>query len=42
MKLLVVFLLIFTLCSVLVTAGEKEAIYRAYLNSDMATWKQTI
>jgi len=37
------FLLIFiTLCITLVTAGEKETIYRAYLTNDMATWKTTI
>lgn len=32
----------FTLCCTFVTAGEKEAIYRAYLTNDMATWKTTI
>ena len=35
-------LLLFTLCCTLVTAGEKETIYRAYLTNDMATWKTTI
>ncbi len=37
------FLLIFiTLCITLVTAGEKETIYQAYLTNDMASWKTTI
>jgi len=37
------FLLIFIiLCTTLVTAGEKETIYQAYLTNDMATWKTTI
>jgi len=35
-------LLIFIFTCTLVTAGEKETIYRAYLTNDMAVWKGTI
>jgi len=35
-------LLLFTLYCILVSAGEKETIYRAYLTNDMAVWKGTI
>ncbi len=31
-----------TLCCTLVTAAEKETIYRAYLTNDMASWKTII
>lgn len=31
-----------TLCCTLLTAAEKETIYRAYLTNDMVTWKTTI
>jgi len=35
-------LILITLCCTIVTAGEKETIYQAYLTNNMATWKTTI